>query len=236
MTTDAAVQERTRDGVWWQRLRVLLATVWLGLHATAYVLHGSPSDLATLYADVAAGRVERVELVGGLSASQTVPPGLRDGSAFLDVRWSAGGERRHAAVVEVAGSGRAASTSGREVTSDDVAARVRASGALVTVDQHPSRSGPTARLLGVELPAPASMVLLVAGLLTFALLVGGPEPWRATRWAWFWLLPVPFAVLALCLLSGPTPGLPEPREGRRLSGGWAFLIGSALGAGAVWGR
>ena len=193
MTADAAVQERTRvrDGRW-DRLRLLLAAVWLGLYCTAFVVHESRSDLATLYADVAAGRVERVELVGGLRAFDDGPPGTElSGYASMDVHWTADGD--------------------------------------LVVDQQPRCGGVTAQLLDVALPGPASVVLIVAGLLTCALLVGGPEPWRATRWAWSWLLPVPFGVLALCLLSGPTPGLPGPRTERRLTGGWAFLIGSALG-------
>jgi hypothetical protein len=74
---------------------------------------------------------------------------------------------------------------------------------------------------------PGVLALAAFGLFLawLAFLVGGPQPWRATRWAWFWLGFPPVGVLAHLLLSGPTPGLPAPRRpDRRLTGGWAFLI------------
>jgi hypothetical protein len=71
-------------------------------------------------------------------------------------------------------------------------------------------------------------VLFFAGL---ALLVGGPEPWRATRWAWFWLLFPPIGGIAFLLLAGPVPAVPRPRDlSRRLTGGWAFLLAIPLAA------
>lgn len=75
-------------------------------------------------------------------------------------------------------------------------------------------------------------VLFGAGFFTTLLLVtAGPQPWRATRWAWFWLLTVPFGALAFAVFSGPTPGVRPPREGiRRLTGGWAFLLSGLLTA------
>ena len=62
------------------------------------------------------------------------------------------------------------------------------------------------------------------------LLVGSREPWRATSWAWAWLiLLTPVGVPAFLLFGGIT-GLAPPRPGhRRLTGGWAFLLALALG-------
>lgn len=87
---------------------------------------------------------------------------------------------------------------------------------------------------GWRIPGALSMltfVLLVAG---FLLVIGGPEPWRATRWAWFWLFLPPVGNIVFLLVSGRLPGLPGPRNpSRRLTGGWAFLLSfplaSALG-------
>ena len=224
---------RTRSG--WDLLRLLLAVVWLALLLTAVALREEQASLAELYADVEAGRVERVQLVGGLGAFDDQLPdelaGTRSGTAYLDVRWGPLGDRRSAALVEVAGQAQPVSADGREVTDDDVAARLRALDPGLVVEQQPYRSGWTGSLLGAPLPGVLLPVLVGAGLATLLLLVSGPQPWRATRWGWFWLLPVPFGGLAFCLLSGPTPGLPAPRDERRLTGGWAFLIGAVLGGG-----
>jgi hypothetical protein len=64
-------------------------------------------------------------------------------------------------------------------------------------------------------------------LCSFLLIAAGPEPWRATRWAWFWavLFTAPVGALAFAILSGPTPLVPTPRNRAwRLSGGWTFII------------
>lgn len=71
--------------------------------------------------------------------------------------------------------------------------------------------------------------LVLAWLTTMWLLVSGPEPYRATRWAWFWLSAPPMGLLAFVVLSGPTPGLGVRRPvDRRLRGGWAFVLGLLL--------
>jgi hypothetical protein len=76
--------------------------------------------------------------------------------------------------------------------------------------------------------APAAVVLLALAAWSFVLLliIGGPEPWRATRWAWgwAWLLTGPFGAFAYLLLAGPL-GAARPRSGhRRVTGGWAFVL------------
>lgn len=62
----------------------------------------------------------------------------------------------------------------------------------------------------------------------------GPAPWRATSWAWIWLIlgGGPLGSIAYLLLGGPL-GLWRPRDvNRRLTGGWAFLIALVLGGGS----
>jgi hypothetical protein len=64
------------------------------------------------------------------------------------------------------------------------------------------------------------------GLLAFMLCVSvlcllgaGPQPWRATRWAWFWLLLlVPWLTVPGILLLGGSTGLLPPRRRARLTG------------------
>jgi hypothetical protein len=82
---------------------------------------------------------------------------------------------------------------------------------------------------------PWHVVLLgtASWLAVLLLIVGGPEPWRATRWAWgwAWLLAGPLGSVAYLLLGGPT-GFLRPQHGhRRLTGGWAFLLAWVLFAG-----
>lgn len=77
--------------------------------------------------------------------------------------------------------------------------------------------------------APAWLVVasLVGGLGTILLIVGGPAPRLATRWAWFWLAPVPLAWLGFVLLE-PGPAWrrrPSPVVVYPLRGGLAFVIG-----------
>jgi len=75
---------------------------------------------------------------------------------------------------------------------------------------------------------PTALQPMVAGafLLTLVFLINGPAPWRATRWAWFWLfITVPLiAMPAYVVLGGPLPGRTERPAGRGLTGGWAFII------------
>lgn len=96
----------------------------------------------------------------------------------------------------------------------------------VTRDQRLSDGG---RLLGWHVPnavAIPAFVLFLAGLVV---LMAGPQPRRATRWAWFWLLLPPLGCLLFLTLSGPTGGVPAPRDpDRRLTGGWAFLLSLPL--------
>jgi hypothetical protein len=95
------------------------------------------------------------------------------------------------------------------------------------------RRGDTWTLVGWSVPALAGWLALVAGAATLLLIVGGPRPWRATRWAWVWLgLPLgPLVLLVYLLLGGPL-GLWRPAEGsRRLTGGWAFLLAVVIPSG-----
>ncbi|GAB3261329.1 hypothetical protein GCM10027425_24690 [Alteromonas gracilis] len=71
---------------------------------------------------------------------------------------------------------------------------------------------------------------VVAAMAILAYLVVGPTPWRADRWAWFWMTSVsPLASVAFLLLSGPTPGIRPPADpSRRMNGWWGFLIAFLL--------
>lgn len=88
-----------------------------------------------------------------------------------------------------------------------------------------------------RLPDPLRLLAVGGGLVAFLLLIGGPEPARANRWAWFWLSGVgrTFSVgaIAFLLLSGPVRGVHRPPERReRWDGakgfGMAILLSIAL--------
>jgi hypothetical protein len=115
-----------------------------------------------------------------------------------------------------------------ERTTDDVAAQLRQRDPDVRVVRA-TLPPPRMSVFGWDLPGWLGTAAVVHTLLSLSVLVAGPEPWRATRWAWFWLLSPPVGSIVLLLLSGPTPGLPRPRwTNRRLTGGWAFLLALAL--------
>lgn len=81
----------------------------------------------------------------------------------------------------------------------------------------------------------------LTGLVLALVLIGGPQPRRATKWAWFWLVLVPGGVGALAWLALESPWssganrrpepLPHGRQPQdtRLTGGRAFVIAAALG-------
>lgn len=71
----------------------------------------------------------------------------------------------------------------------------------------------------------------LAGIATLVLLVGGPQPRLATKWAWFWLMGLGPLPLAFLLLEPVPVWLREAQPVRqRLTGGWALLIAIAVGA------
>lgn len=80
-------------------------------------------------------------------------------------------------------------------------------------------------LAGSDGPSWYAVVGWASALVGLYAVVFGPQPWRATRWGWFWLLGLPFGGVGFAVLSGPTPRLAAPRDPfRRMSGGRAFLI------------
>lgn len=92
-------------------------------------------------------------------------------------------------------------------------------------------SGTSTTIVGFR--APGWLALVGLGVVcTTLLLIGAIEPWRATRWGWAWFVLLTPVGVPLFLLFGGLTGLLPPRPGaRRLTGGWAFLLASAVGAG-----
>ncbi len=215
-------------------LRVVLLLAWCGFLVAAVTTGQRSSTLDRLDAAVSQGRVAAVRVAGGL-------PGRGSGFATVEVTWREGLLAYRTEVVEVRRPGAAPEQGTRGTTptlvNESVAEHLGAISPGVVVEQGPRSGGWRADTLGFALGERLAVALLALWLVTVGFVAGGPEPWRATRWAWFWLLstPVmPLVALGYLLLAAPAPGLPAPRDpGRRLRGGWALVIALALGSGSL---
>lgn len=209
----------------WVGLRLVLAVGYVLLACAAAGLHQAGSTLGQLYADLDRGSVSQVRVVGVV-----LPPGST-GSALQEVTWRTGSRAWRVELVQVRGSDEGALPASRaERTTDDVVQQVRARSPETDLEVSGPRTGVVARAFGVAYAGVAALpivVLTVAGLL---LLVGGPQPWRATRWGWFWLCLVPGGPLVYLARSGPTPGLRPPApDDALLTGGRALVAAVVLG-------
>lgn len=209
--------------------RWALIACWVALTFIALLAGERESSLSDLEDAVASGDVQEVQLAGGLADGER-------GSASVQVRWDRGLMTYMTALVEerplqAARSG--VQRDGGEPVVADVEARLRALQPELRVTRT-TWSGPGASVLGWGLPGWAGVLYPGVLLGTLFSLTGSPQPWRATRWAWFWLLVLvpPVGVPAYLLLAGPTPPLPAPRRPeRRLRGSDGFLLGIAGGMG-----
>ena len=211
----------------WASLRLVLAALWLVAMTAGFLTHERPAHLQDLYASVLAGEVVNVQLIGGL------PPEADSGEAHLELHWRARSVPQVATITVVRSSGGGVPVTGAQddVTTDDVAATIAALDPAVRVIQTgvPSGVHVKAELFGWSVPTWVASMMLGVGVVSLFVLIAGPEPWRATRWAWFWVSGFPFTLILFLVLSGPTPAIPAPRDpARRLTGGWAFLLSLVL--------
>lgn len=221
-TTDRPVDSAYR--MW---LRVALLAVGVALVASAVAFGARTASLSQLQGQLALGNVDTVTVSGGM------PPGAT-GFATQQVRWRQGWLHYEAEVVQVSrGRHPSGDLETRTVVHQDVGAVLRRDDPDLTLVRHAEPDYLSGRLWGWQTPQWIGLAALTWYLLALGQLIFGPQPWRATRWAWFWLFSTPVGALAFLALSGPTPGLRAPRDpARRLTGGWAFLL-SLLLTGAV---
>lgn len=217
----------TRPELWssadrhWDRLRASLIVGWLLVLAATALVGERVASWDDVRGLVAAGEVTSVRISGELPADAT-------GYGTVEVHWRQGLLRHTAEVIEVRGRGERPTADGATVVRTSPSGRLLAlrPGLHITRDQEHPGGGP---LFGWQVPNALGLPSLLLFLAGFALLVAGPQPWRATRWAWFWLLVPPLGSIVFLVLSGPTPGIPRPRTPRRrLTGGWAFLLSFPL--------
>lgn len=205
----------------WRRVRYGLLVACLVLLGSGLLLGSAPSTFGDLRAGVMSGAVGEVHVSGGLPSGAT-------GYSTVSLSWREGGRNRFAEVVEVSDPTAASPSEvgAREVVTENVAETLRRLGDVHIVTD--TWRDPGQKLAGWRVPGWLPGVGFVLWLATVALASNGAQPWWATRWAWFWALFSPAAVVAVplfLLVSGPPPGVAETRPtGRRLTGGWAFIL------------
>lgn len=171
--------------------------------------------------------------------AQGLLPAGATGASSVTLTWRAGLFRERTTVEQRNdGSEDGGSVTRPQFNSDLDAFLARQTGTTVLVNERSSVNSSSEWNAPLDWRVPSSIgavypALFLVGLLV---LVSSPPPWRATRWAWFWLLANPawpLTVVAYCVLAGPTPGIPAPRpDSRKLTGGWAWII-AGLGSGAA---
>lgn len=212
----------------WKVTGRIIALLWLVAVLAILLVGERRSDLGLLHGGLSDGSVTEVEIVG-LSEE-----GVSGGYATVRLVWESRVLNRYTEVMVVSPD----RSSGRPYNSEDLPVVVR--------DPRPTleelqpgveivlmgyRSGTSWEAGGWSLRGWPSMLVGPLWLGTLFMLMGGPQPWRATRWAWFWImLATPFyGAVAYVLLGGPLAAGRPANRSRRLTGGWAFLIALFLG-------
>ncbi len=206
----------------WTLLRWALVVAAAGMLVVAVLTGDRRAGLGELEDALRSGAVESVTVVGGL------PPGSV-GSGVQEVLWQDGLLTRRSPVWQSSDGTAPPAGEGPPVVTPDVGHSLHAAhpGREVRREEH---QGAWSEVVGFRLSGAAATGALVVLLGALTCLVVGPPPWRATRWAWFWLLLTPPGLLAFLLLGGPGP-LTGPHPGaRRLTGGRALLLALLLGA------
>lgn len=218
VTTPAPVaHDEWRDRRW--RLTGLLVAMMALTTAALLVATGTrPASYGDLLSDVAGGKVSEVEVVG---------PDVPKAGDSVELRWKVLADvLDQYAVVEVGGNrGYDAWRKPVFASSGDPLATLRSINSGIVLTPASSSDGPSTSFMDWRAPGAVVLLALATWLAVLLLIIGGPEPWRATRWAWgwAWLLTGPLGSVAYLLLGGPL-GTFRPRDRRRrLTGGWAFL-------------
>jgi hypothetical protein len=213
MTVTTTPQVRSTHDEWrdrrWRLTGAVIALCALATAALMVTTGLRPATYGDLLADVASSKVDEVQVLG--------PDAPQEGDR-VELRWSVlGGVLDQYAEVRVESDPRETL---RSIDPD----------VLITGERTTDHAF---MFMGWGVPWQVALLGMASWLAVLLLIVGGPEPWRATRWAWgwAWLLTGPPGSVAYLLLGGPT-GFLRPQHGhRRLTGGWAFLLAWVLFAG-----
>ena len=198
------------------------------LLACAFMFGERASTLPELEAQVAAGDVRAVRLSGGMSSAG-------QGFSVVEVHWRHGSRAYTTKVIEARPrhEGREAADDGvTALIAEDLGSRLEKMQPGIRVDRVARSTGLSADAFGWHFTGWIFWALLFEYLCTLGLVIWGPEPRRATRWAWFWLISAaaPLTAMVFLVLGGAISRLPAHDTTRRLTGGWAFLLAGAIAA------
>ena len=223
MATDTAAPQATYDE-WrarrWRLTSLVFAVLWLVMVVSVGLIGEKRSDLATLEQGIADGSVTQVEIVGFRDYAHS------RGRTRVTLVWRGSVIPRYADV-EVDTRRNPGGADGRDRIVGPPVIYLRSNDADLDVTFSEPRSGASLEWRGWRAPGWTAVLGLATWFGTVLLAGNGPEPWRATKWAWTWLtlLGGPIGCLAFFLLGGPVGVWRAKDPSRRLTGGWAFLIG-----------
>ncbi len=223
----ATTQPQTSYDEWrtrrWRLTGALLGLMVVVTAALMVTMGVRPSTYGDLLADVSSSKVDEVQVLDAATTSE----GRR-----VELRWSVlGGILDQYAVVRVMEDpGYRAWDESVVVTSADPRETLRGINPDISIATGSPLDGPSVSFMEWRAPGPVALLAMATWLTVLLMLVGGPEPWRATRWAWGWfvLMGGPLGSVAYLLLGGPLGVLRPRHPHRRLTAGWAFLIAVAF--------
>lgn len=232
--------EVRRTGRWGRVPRVLAWALLLGWVVTSVVVVLSVDrtrSFGDLESAIISGRVDEVLVAGELRPGST-------GSATVELRWSVHGLHYVSEARQLQGSekqlrrldrrGGSPQTDSNGTTLRTIRGDVTTYVERLNPDVRVEPSDRTLHASGLSYESFGWVVrgwllwpLIALMVVTLRLLAISPVPWRATRWAWFWLVfgLAPLGALAFLVFGGPTGAARRPvARGRGLTGGWAFLF------------
>ena len=170
--------------------------------------------LSNLERDIASGRVSEVGISGEWMEGGTFTQGIH---------WRDGLVRRYVEVVS--GNNRGVSPGAPRTGTESAESYLRQQNPDLVIRRAPDLSDYGIIYGWDHLPLWLSAVYPLMMVAVLVDVIAGPQPLRATRWAWFWLWIAPMGAPLFLLLSRPASFLPTPPPGaRRLTGGYAFLL------------
>lgn len=229
-----ATDRTNRVEHWERRDRILgwaLALGWLCLLVSVVVVGERQSSYGQLEAGLRAGEITEVQLIGDLMPDDAL------GSEGVTVRWRDGLIVRTATFTHATNERMARAARRNGSAEPIIAGSVQSHLASHATDVRLTRGsdrGSSFSAWGYEAPGYVGLAYLVL-LVGTLMLIGGRRPWRATPWAWGWLVLLAPGVGVPCyfLFGGPTSLLrPRPPGRVWLTGGWAFLLALLLGGAA----
>ncbi|GAA3593187.1 hypothetical protein GCM10022223_05060 [Kineosporia mesophila] len=198
-------------------MRWVLLAAWIVLVVFTVLLGEREGRFGDLEKDLAAGKVTEVSVSGEMPGEQ---------QSEQTVHWRDGLFRRTDVIMTYSG-GERPGFHGTIVQAPNAVTYLQQQYPGVTVRSVGERQA-TSDFYGFGNMSPALGILYaVVYFGTLLRIIAGPQPWRATRWAWFWVwcFLAPVAPPLFLTLAGPTPLVPAPKNlNRRLTGGWALLL------------